>query len=326
MGILRKVALTSAMAIGLALPPALGLAQAQQKFPSKPVRIVVGFSAGSATDITARLLGPKLSEKWGQPVVVENRPGGSGVIAANIVAKAAPDGYTLLLISSAFAVSAALQPNLGYEPLKDFVGVTQLGFTTQVVVAAPSLGIKSVSELTALAHERPGKLLFGSAGAGSGTHISAEMFRMAAGIKATHVGFKGQPEFLVEIMAGRVHFAIASLGPALPLIREGRVMPLAVLTSKRAPVLPEVPSISEVIPGYEREGSHGLVAPASTPRAVLNQIAHDIARVCELADVKERLLAIGFVPATTTPDDYTRILRAQIETYSKVVRVAGLRP
>jgi tripartite-type tricarboxylate transporter receptor subunit TctC len=320
-----RLMLTALVAAGFAGMAAPGLAQIQQKYPSKPVRIVSGFSAGSATDITARMLAPKLSDGWGQPVVVENRSGAGGVIAASMVAQAAPDGYTLLLVSSAFAISAAMQPKLPYDPLRDLTGVAQIGFTTSALVVTPLLGVKSAKELIELAHERPGWLLYGSAGVGSGLHMSAERFRLAAGIQAVHVGFRGQPEMLVEIIAGRVHFGVPSLGTVLPFIKDGRLLALAVATPQRSPLLPDVPALAEVLPGFERDASHAILAPARTPRPISNQISREIARVLELNDVKQQMQAMSFVPAPTTPEEQDRILRVQIETFTKVVRLAGLR-
>ncbi len=323
---LREIAFASAIAAGLASIATPNLAQAQQKFPSKPVRIVVPFSAGSATDISARMIGPRLGELWGQPVVVENRPGAGGTLAANTVAKATPDGHTLLLISAAFAIGAVLNTNLPYDPLKDFAGVTQIGFTTGVLAVAPALGVKTVKELIALAQERPGKILFGSAGAGSGIHMNAERFRFAAGINTVHVGFKGQPEMLIEILAGRVHFGFPSLGPALPFIKDGRLLALAVITPQRSPLLPDVPTMAEVLPGYERDATHALLAPAKTPRHIVNQISKDVARILDSPEVKQQMQAISFVPAPTSPEEYDRILRGLIETFTKVARDAGLKP
>ena len=318
----RKFAFACAIAVGIA---AAGPVQAQQKFPTKPVRIVVPFSAGSATDISARMISPRLAERWGQPVVVENRPGAGGTLAAATVAKATPDGHTLLLISAAFAIGAVLNSNLPYDPLKDFVGVTQIGFTTGVLAVAPALGVKSVQGLIALAQERPGKILFGSAGAGSGIHMTAERFRFAAGINAVHVGFKGQPEMLIEILAGRVHYGFPSLGPVLPFIKDGRLLALAVVTPQRSPLLPDVPALVEVLPGFERDATHALLAPARTPRPIVNQISKDVARILDLPDVQQRMQAMSFVPAPTTPEEYDRILRGLIETFTRVARDAGLR-
>jgi tripartite-type tricarboxylate transporter receptor subunit TctC len=323
---LQKVAFVTVVASGLVTTPATGTAQAQQNYPTKPVRVVVGFSAGSATDITARMVGPRLSEAWGQPVVIDNRPGAGGTIAAATVAKAAPDGHTLLLISASFAIGAVLHRELPYDPLKDFVGVTQIGTSTGFLAVAPSLGIKSVKALIALARERPGKILFGSAGAGSGIHITAERFRMVAGIHTVHIGFKGQPEMLLEIMAGRVHYGFPGLGPALGMVKDGRLIALAVVTKNRSPLLPDVPTMAEVMPGFERDATHGLLAPAGTPRPVLNKISRDVARLLELPEVKQRMVAITFEPGPTTPEEYDRIIRDMIRTMSKVVVAAGLRP
>ena len=209
--------LTLGAAIGAAVITAIAAtvapvhAQTRQNYPSKPVRVVAG-AFGSPSDILARTLGPKMSESWGQPVVVENRAGAAGMIASAIVAKAAPDGYTLLLISAQFAILAALQSNLPYDPLKDFAGVTQLGFSTSALVMSPSLGVKTVKDFIAYAQARPGQILFSSGGAGSSTHINGEKFRFAAGIKAVHVGFKGTPDALIEVLGGRVHYRIVGLG------------------------------------------------------------------------------------------------------------------
>jgi tripartite-type tricarboxylate transporter receptor subunit TctC len=183
-----------------------------------------------------------------------------------------------------------------------------------------------VKELIALAQERPGKILFGSAGAGSGIHMTAERFKFTARINTVHVGFKGQPEMLIEIIAGRIHYGFPSLGPALSFIRDGRLVALAVVTAKRTPLLPDVPVLSEVLPGFERDASHALIAPAKTPRPVVNQISQDVARVLELPEVKQQMEAMSFEPAPTTPEEYDRILRGLIKTFTRVAREAGLTP
>jgi len=322
---MQSATFAALIAMGIVVTAAQGVAQAQQKYPTRPVRIVVGFSAGSATDITARMLAPRLGEKWGQPVVIENRPGAGGTLAAAMVAKATPDGHTLLLISAAFAIGAVLHANLPYDPLKDFVGVAQIGASTGALTVAPSLGVKSVKELIALAQERPGKIFYGSAGAGSGIHMTAERFKMVAGIKTVHVGFKGQPEMLIEIMSGRIHYGFPGLGPALGMIRDGRLVVLAVVTQKRAPLLPDVPTLVEVLPGFERDATHGLLAPAGTPLRILNQVSKDVAGVLDLPDVKQQMLAISFEPAPSTPEEFNQIIRSMIGTFAKVVVAAGLR-
>jgi tripartite-type tricarboxylate transporter receptor subunit TctC len=317
---------TRAVFTALVLLATAGEAAAQPRYPTKPVRIVVGFSPGSATDITARMVAPRLSEIWGQPVVIDNRSGAGGAIAAAAVARAAPDGYTLALISAAFAIGAVLHRDLGYDPVKDFVGVTQIGTSSGVLAVSPALGVKSVSELIALAKERPGKILYGSAGAGSGIHMTAERFKMVAGINTVHIGYKGQPEMLLEIMANRVHYGFPGLGPALGMIRDGRIRALAVLSKQRNPLLPELPVLSEVLPGFERDATHGFLAPAGTPRAILNKIAKDVAAVLELPEVRQQMTAMTFEPGPTTPEEYDKIIRGMIQLFGKIAVAAGLRP
>lgn len=310
---------------GLGCAANTAVARAQEKFPVRPVRIVVGFSPGSATDITARMISPKLSELWGQPVVVDNRSGAGGTFAAAAVAKATPDGHTLALVSAAFAIGAVLHKDLPYDAHKDFVAVAQIGTTSGVLVVAPSLGVKTVQELIALARERPGKIFYGSAGAGSGIHMTAERFKLAAGIPTVHVAFKGQPEMLIEIMAGRIHYGFPSFGPALGLIREGRLRALAMVTKNRSPLLPELPVLSDIVPGFDRDAAHGLLAPAGTPRPILGKIAKDVAIVLEMPEVKQQMAAIAFEPGPTSPEEFDRILRNMIRTFGKISVAAGLR-
>ena len=299
-------------------------AQPTQKYPVKPVRMLSG-AFGSPSDILTRTIAPKLSEMWGQPVVIENRPGAAGTIAAAILAKAAPDGYTLLLISAQFTIGAAMTPNLPYDPLKDFAGVTQIGFSTSVLPVLPTLGPKTLKDFVAYAQARPGKILFSSGGGGSSTHLAAERFNFAAGIKAVHVGFKGTPDALLEVAGGRVQYCIVGLGSALPLIKDGRLFAMGVSTPKRSPLLPEVPSIAEAVPGFGREGSHALLAPAATPMAIRVQISRDIARVFEQPEVKEKLAAQGYQPAPSTPIEHDRILREQIREFGEIARRLGLK-
>jgi tripartite-type tricarboxylate transporter receptor subunit TctC len=296
-----------------------------KNWPERPVRIVIGFSPGSSTDFTARTIGPRLSELWKQPVVFENRSGAGGSLANAMVAKATPDGYTLSMISSSFAVNAVLAVQAPYDPIKEFVAVAQIGYPTSVLATSPSLAIKSVKELIAMAHARPGKFFFGTTGAGSGTHMTTTRFNMAAGIKPTHVAFKGQPELLIEIVTGRVHFGIPGLGPALPLIRDGRLVPLAVVTPKRAPQLPDVPAVVEILPHFERDATHGLMAPAGTPKPVLEKISRDLARVIEIPEVRKQFELINFTPAHVPPDEYQKMIHVLLANFERVAREAGLK-
>jgi len=321
---LHRSMFAAAFVAGLiAAPP--GVAQTEKNFPSRPIRLVVPFSAGAGVDILARIVGQKLGESWGQSVVLENRSGGGGRLGAAIVAKAPPDGHTLLWTSSAFTISAALFPDLPYDPLKDFAGITLIGTGTGAVVVSPALGVKSAQDFIAYAQARPGKVLLGSAGAGSATHMTGERFRLGAGINSVHVGFKGPSEVAIEIVTARIHFGYVGLMTGLPFIRDGKLLALAVNTQQRSPVLPDVPAMPEVLPGWVTEGGQNLLAPAGTPRPILKKISKEVARILDLPDVKERMQAVSFVPHPCTPEEHDRFLRSQIEIFSGIVRLAGLR-
>lgn len=310
-----------ALATALALP---GIAHAQQKFPVKPIRVVVAFSAGGTSDVLARLITQGMGEAWGQPIVIEPRPGAGGTLAATIVSKAAPDGYTLLATSGSFPISVATGQKLHYDPLKDFATVGEIGYGTQVLVVSPALGVKTVKEFIAHAHARPGKLLFGSTGALTSTHLSTERFIKAVGIRAQHVGFKGQVEYVIEVVADRVHFGAPGLIVSLPLIREGKLVPLVVAIPQRSPLLPDVPTAAEAAPGWGRDGSQAWLAPAGTPRAIRQQISKEMARNLALPEVKTRLDNMGFFVAPTSPEEHEKNLRADIETFTRLVKELGM--
>ncbi len=319
--------LAIAVATGVALAAAPGIAGGQQNFPSKPIRLVVSTTAGSQPDGIARTLGQKMSENWGLPVVVDNRPGAGGALGASLVAKATPDGHTLLYALPNFAISPVLLPSVSYDPLKDFAGITQLGFSTNILVASPAIGVKSIKDLIVLAKAQPGKLVFASSATGSASHLSGARFNFIAGIKVVHVAFKGGPDATIEVLAGRAQYHLGTTGVTLPFVKEGKLVALAVTSPQRAPVLPDVPTLGETMPEFKRpETSHALLAPAGTPRPIVNQINKEIARILDLPDVKARLQGIAYVIAPSTPEEYSVILRAQLETLSKLVSDAGLRP
>ncbi len=324
---LQRVTFATLVVTGIAAAAAPGVvAQTSQNFPTKPVRLIVPFTAGSATDLLARRVALKMTDNWNQQVVVDNRGGGGGTLGSGIVAKATPDGYTLLVHSIAFAMSAALYSKLPFDPLKDFAPVSQIVISTSLLVVAPSLGVKSVKELIALAKQKPGQLTFSSSGVGSGTHLNGEQFRFAAGIDVVHVPYKGVPEPLVDTIAGRIDYFLSPLVPALPFIRDGRLLALAVSTARRTPVLPDVPTIAEAaLPGYEFQAWFGVFAPAGTPRRVVEQVSKEIARVVELPDIKKQFLNQGEEGRPSTPEEFTRLVRAEIEKISKIVKLAGIR-
>ncbi len=302
-----------------------GFAQVDKKYPARPVRLIVPFTAGSASDLLARRVAVKMTDGWGQQVVIDNRGGGGGTLGSQIVVNAAPDGYTLLVHSIAFAMNAALYANLPYDPLRDFTPVSQIVASTSLLLASPKLGVKSVKDLIALAKQKPGQLNFGTSGVGSGTHLNSEMFRFAAGIDVVHVPYKGVPEVLVDTITGRIHYFLSPLVPALPFLKDGRLLPLAVSTARRSQVLPDVPTIAETLPGYEFQGWFGVFAPARTPRPIVDQISREIARIVELPDVKKQFLAQGEEGRGSTPEEFSRFVRSEMERYRKVVKLAGIR-
>lgn len=317
--------------VAAAIVTAMGCATAsvslaQDKFPVRPVRLVVPFTPGGTLDVLGRSLGAKLSDIWGQPVVIENRTGAGGALGAVAVAKATPDGYTLLITAVGFVSSAVLQPTPLYDPIKDFSGVASLGRNVVVLLVAPSLGVKTTAELIALARAQPGKIIASSLGAGSGGHLNIEKFRLAAGVKVVHVGFKGQPESLIEVVAGRVLFTIVGLPAALPLIKDGRLMPLAVADVQRSPLLPDIPAITETPLPWRRDGSQCVLVPAGTPRAVVNKISKDIARVLDMPDIKERFNGISFVTDYAGPEQLDRAMREDVAAVRKLVKDIGLVP
>jgi tripartite-type tricarboxylate transporter receptor subunit TctC len=297
-----------------------------QGYPNKPVKIIVPFTAGSATDILARTVGQKLSELWGQPVYVENRAGAGGTIGAGVVAKSPPDGLTLMVHSSAQAVNASMYPTLPYDTLKDFVQVVPLGGQPNVLVVAPSTGYKTTADLIAGATKNPGGLNFASAGIGSGTHINAEKFNLLAGINAVHIPYKGTPEALTETMTGRVTYFFSPISAALSHIREGKLVALGVSSAKRTGLLPNVPTIAESgLPGFEYNLWVGVFAPAGTPANIVEKINHDVNQVLRQPDVRDRLTALGADAMQMTPAEFDKFVRTEMDDSAKVVKAAGIK-
>lgn len=297
-----------------------------QGYPNKAVHIIVPFTPGSGTDTLARIFGQKLSETWGQPVIVENRPGAGGTIGAALVAKAPADGYTLLVHSAGQAYNVAIYSNLSYDTVKDFVDIAPLGGQPNVLVVAPSTGIKSVAELIAAAKQKPGQLTFASAGTGSATHINSEKFKLAAGIDVVHIPYKGTPEALNDTLAGRVTYYFSPISAALPQIHEGKLIALGVSTSKRSSALPNVPTVAEAgVAGFDYNFWVGAFAPAGTPPAVVDKINKDITALLQTADVKERFANLGVEPMPMTSVEFTKFVRNEIDESAKVIKTAGIK-
>lgn len=295
------------------------MALAQPKYPSKPIRFVVTGTAGSATDIWARLIGNKLSESWGQPIVIDNR---APIIGTGLVAKSQPDGYTLLSTGGTIAVRAVLTSNLPYDILKDFAGVTEIGFSNTLVVVSPGLGVRSVKELIAYAQARPGKILNATGAVGDIIHLTSERFKFAAGIKSQHVSFKGAAESLIETAAGRAHFTTSGQTAALPFIKDGKLVALV----QQAPGLPGVPLAADVVPQWTQMGHQLILAPKGTPLAIRLQLSKEVARILSLPDVRERLNTLAFHIVTSTPDEHERNRREELAAFAMAAKDIGLKP
>jgi len=297
-----------------------------QDFPNRPLRIVVGFTPGGGPDLTARHIAQRLTDSFKQQVIVENRPGAGGTLAAAQVARAAPDGYTLLSVSSAHAAAAAIYSKLPYE-MKELAGVTQTGSSKYVLVVAPSLKIHSLQQLLAEAKANPGRINFSSAGVGSGTHFAGEIFKSMAAIDVVHIPFKGIPEALTEVLTGRVHFFMAPIANSVAQVRDGRLLGLGVSSPSRDPLLPEVPTIGEAgVPGYTSELWFGLLAPAGVPQPVLSRLNEEIGRVLRDEDTRTRWAPLGIEPRPSGPQAFDRLIRDEIALFTQIARAAAIKP
>ncbi|MEY2801115.1 MAG: hypothetical protein RL513_699 [Pseudomonadota bacterium] len=315
----RSLVLGAPLACALA-----GRTWAQERFPTKTVRIIVPFVAGSQVDIVAREIQRRVQEAWGQPVVVENRPGAGGTVGSRSVVSADPDGHTLLFTSASHAINPTLYKKLPYDTLKDFRGVTFGTSVPNVLVVAPSLGVKNVPELLQLIRSKPGALNFASAGVGSGTHFNGEMFKAMARLDIVHVPYKGTGDALVDTAAGRSAFYWSPLGLTLPFIRENRLIPLAVSTARRAAVMPDVPVISDFVPGCVYDHWYGMVAPGKTPQSVVDKIAADVGRALRHPEVVKTLADQGVAVAPNTPAEFDRFIATEIDRLGAVVKSAGI--
>jgi tripartite-type tricarboxylate transporter receptor subunit TctC len=297
---------------------------AEPTFPSRPLRIVVPFTAGSATDVIARIVMPQLVERWGKQVVTDNRPSAGGIVACTIVAEAPPDGHTLMVTGSNFAGSAALYSKLPFDPVRDFAGVTQFASTPLVLVVAPNLNVKSAQDFIALAKARPGQFNFGSTGLGSGPHYGAALFNYVAGINAVHVPYRGSPESLTDLMSGRVQYILAPVLAATPLIKSGRILALGVSTTYRAQALPDVPILRDALPGFEYQGWYGALAPSKTPRATINVLAREISQILARADIQQGIANQGGIAKSSSPEAFEKLVHDEINTRRKVWKAAGV--
>ena len=313
----------------LALTAILPAAHAQTgKWPDKPVRLVAPFVPGGPTDIVARVVAQKLSQNLGQNVVVDNRGGASGAIGCEIVARSAPDGYTLMIGSSGnLAVAAALFARLPYDPAKDFQPITQTTAGPQIVVVNPSLAAKSLQDLIAMARANPGGLNYASGGAGTTTQLGPELFKSMAGVNIVHVPYKGTGQALTDVLSGQVQMMMSSLLPAMPHVKTGKLRGLAVTSLKRSAALPDVPTVAESgVPGFETTSWHGMVVPARTPKAIVNRLHAEMVKMLNQPEVKALFLNQGMETVGNSPDEFSAYIRHETEKWTKVIKAIGLKP
>jgi len=309
------------------LLPFVGAAAAQQGYPVKPVRIIVPVSAGGATDIVARALGQQLASTWKEQVLVDNRPGGGSNIGFEVVARAAADGYTLLLAQPAFTVNVSLYKRLAYDPIRDFAAVTLVGTGANVLVVHPSLAAHSLKDLIALAKAKPGQLTFASSGNGTTPHLSGELLKSMAGVEIQHVPYKGAPQAATDLLGGHVAMAFVSLASVVPQINAKKLRALAVTSEKRSPLMPDLPTFAEAgLPGYEVSGWFGILAPAGTPRNIVERVYAAIAAALAHPEFVQTLAASGIeAEKSDSPEAFTAFLRAEIGKWAKVVKASGAR-
>jgi len=305
-----------------------GTVQAQVNYPTKPIRILVGFAAGGNTDIVTRTLAARMQDVLGQPVIVENKPGAGGVVATDFVAKAAPDGYTLLMSSlGPHTISPSLLKSVGFDPLADLAPISNVTFNALVLMVNPTVPARSVSELINYAKANPGKLNFGSSGVSGTTHLSGEVFNTMTGTKLVHVAFRGGPPAIGALLAGDIQMMFANISDALPQIRGNKVRPLAVTSTKRVPQLPDLPTLAESgLSGYDVGPWNGLVAPAKTPPEIIGKLAEAVQRITREQAFRDKMFEVGSSTIGYSPEQFRNTIRHDITRWAKIIQDAGIKP
>lgn len=322
--------LLAASVCAVLLLVAIAPAAAAQKerstgYPTKPIRMIVGFSAGGGSDFAARIVGQKLTELLGQTVVIDNRTGANGAIAAELAARAPADGYTLMMLAVAQAIGAAHGTRLPYDLLRDFVPISLATQQPYLVVATQSLPVRSIEELISLAKSKPGQLNYASTGVGGSNHLATELFSRAAGIRMVHVPYKGPPPALADVIAGQVQVMFSSIVTGLPLARGGRLRPLAVTSRQRSSAAPDVPTVAETLPGFQAIGWYGVMAPKGTPQPIIDRLAATIAQGMQAPEVRARVAADGSEAVGSTPREFDRFVRSELERFARTIKDAGIR-
>lgn len=320
---IRRSLLAAAVTFFTSLPPLSAFAQAQN-YPNKPVKFVVSFSPGGTTDILARYLAQKLSESLGQPFVIDNRPGAGGIMGNDIVAKSAPDGYMLLMGSaSSLAVNVSMYKSFPYDPHKDFAPVMQVATGPFIIVVNPAVPANNLSELIALAKAKPGQINFGSSGNGTSIHLTGELLNSMADIRMTHIPYKGTGPAMIDTISGQVQMTLSDMVPFVPHIASGRLRAIAQTTAKRSMLLPDLPAVSETLPGYDATSWYGLLAPAGTPQQIVQKLNAELSKIMQSPDVKARYAQLGVEPIANSPEQFKTFVAAEIVKWADVVKRSG---
>ena len=301
-------------------------AQPQSTYPVKPIRIIVPQSPGASTDLTARLIGQKLSAALSQPVIIDNRPGAGSIIGTDLVAKAAPDGYTLLVVASSITLNPTLHKDLPFDPTRDLAPITQISAFPNMLVVHPAVPVKTVKDLITLAKAKPGSINYGSSGSATGTHLSAELFKYMTGIEMVHVPYRGGGPAVQALLGGQVQLNFATIVSVLPHVRSGKLRAVAVTTAKRSPSAPDVPTIAESgVPGYDHAPWNGFLAPAKTPRVIVARLNEETARLLRAPDVQSVFTNEGAEPVGNSPEEFAAIIKSETAKWAKVIRAAGIK-
>jgi tripartite-type tricarboxylate transporter receptor subunit TctC len=320
---MNKLVLALAAAVSLLTP----VQCYPQSFPTRPVRIIIPFAPGGPADFLMRLVGPKLSEAWGQPVILDNRGGANQMLGSELAAKSPPDGYTLLMTTGGYAINVSLYPKLPYDPLKDFAPVSLVAAGPNLAVIHPAVPARTLSEFITYARSRPGQLVYASAGSGAPSHLAVELFKTMAKIDMIHVPYKGMAPGMTDLLGGQVQLAFPTISAGILHARAGKLRALGVTTAKRSAAAPDVPTIAEAaLPGFEASNWYGIIAPSKIPPAVKAKIHDDIVRALALPDVRERMLNQGMDPTSNTPEEFSAYIRAEIAKWAKVVKASGAKP
>jgi len=316
------------IALTIAVVLASGAGAHAQTYPAKPIRLIAPFPPGGSTDLLARLIGQKLTEAWGQQIIVENRGGAGGTIGVELAARAAPDGYTIVMGHiGTFGANPTLYPKLPYDAIRDFAPITLLAMVPNAMVVHPALPVHTVKDLLAIARAKPGQVLYGSGGSGSAAHLAMVYFELLAKVKLTHIPYKGTGPAIYDLIAGQTSTMITGMAALMPHIKSGKLRPIAVGTAKRLAVLPEVPTIAEAgVPGYEATQWYGILAPAATPREIVMKLNAEMVKALRLPDVKERLAGDGVLPVGNTPEEFAAHIKSEIARWAPVVKASGARP